>query len=204
MLTVLVIACPHALGLSFPLVVAITTAMGARNGILIRYRIAFEAAREIDIVIVDKTGTLTRGQFGVVDMVTADGWDADRALALASALEADSEHLIAQSIRRYARDRKLVIPPISNFSALKGRGVQAMFDGEIYYVGGPRLLEMLSLAPEANIAAFTNSANGRAPSVVYLTSNDRIIAAIAVADVIRAESKQSVQELNAMGIEVQC
>jgi P-type Cu2+ transporter len=93
--TVLVIACPHALGLAIPLVVAITTAMGAKNGILVRDRLALEAAREIDVVIFDKTGTLTQGQFGVVDMATADGWDSDRALALASALEADSEHLIA-------------------------------------------------------------------------------------------------------------
>src|SRR6185503_4756867 len=126
--TVLVIACPHALGLAIPLVVAITTAMGAKNGILIRNRLALEAAREIDIVIFDKTGTLTQGQFGVVDMVTAEGWDADRALSLAAALEGDSEHLIAQAVRRYARDRTVSLPSISNFSALKGRGVQADFE----------------------------------------------------------------------------
>jgi len=200
--TVLVIACPHALGLAIPLVVAITTAMGAKNGILVRNRLALEAAREIDIVIFDKTGTLTQGQFGVVDMVTADGWDSDRALALASALESDSEHLIAQSIRRFARDRKLVIPPISNFSALKGRGVQASFENETYYIGGPRLLEMLSLTPESSIADFTNSANSKAQSVVYLTTQEKIVAAIAIADVIRPESKQAVDELRSMGIEV--
>ena len=101
--TVLVIACPHALGLAVPLVVAITTAMGARNGILIRNRLALEAAREIDVVIFDKTGTLTQGQFGVVDTSTAEGWEPDRALSLAAALEGDSEHLIAQAVRRYAR-----------------------------------------------------------------------------------------------------
>ena len=100
---------------------------GRKNGILVRNRLALEAAREIDVVIFDKTGTLTQGQFGVVDMVTADGWDSDRALALAAALEGDSEHLIAQAIRRFARDRKLSLPSINNFSALKGRGVQADF-----------------------------------------------------------------------------
>ena len=200
--TVLVIACPHALGLAIPLVVAITTAMGAKNGILIRNRLALEAAREIDVVIFDKTGTLTQGQFGVVDMATADGWDSDRALALAAALESDSEHLIAQAIRRFARSRKLVIPPIKDFSALKGRGVQATFNNEIYYTGGPRLLEMLSLVPEANIKSFTDSANSKSQSVVYVTKKDKIIAAIAVADVIRPESKQAVQELSKMGIEV--
>jgi len=200
--TVLVIACPHALGLAIPLVVAITTAMGAKNGILIRNRLALEAAREIDIVIFDKTGTLTQGQFGVVDMVTADGWDSDRALSLAAALESDSEHLIAQAIRRFARDRKLVIPPVSNFSALKGRGVQAIFENETYYIGGPRLLEMLALTPTENIAVFTDSTNNKAQSIVYLTTKEKIIAAISIADVIRPESKQAIQELSKMGIEV--
>src|SRR5512134_394615 len=152
--TVLVIACPHALGLAIPLVVAITTALGARNGILVRNRLALEAAREIDVVIFDKTGTLTRGQFGVVEIATTEGWDADRALALAAALEGDSEHLIAQAIRRFARDRKLSLPSISGFTALQGRGVQATIENETYYVGGPRLLEMLSLRPEANLATF--------------------------------------------------
>lgn len=200
--TVLVIACPHALGLAIPLVVAITTAMGAKNGILVRNRLALEAAREIDVVIFDKTGTLTQGQFGVVDMATADGWDSNRALALAAALETDSEHLIAQAIRRFARDRKLTLPTISNFSALKGRGVQASVENETYYIGGPRLLEMLSLSPTSNIAAFTDSANNKAQSVVYLASKEKIIAAISIADVIRSESEQAVKELNKMGIEV--
>ncbi len=200
--TVLVIACPHALGLAVPLVVAITTAMGAQNGILVRDRLALEAAREIDIVIFDKTGTLTQGQFGVADMTTAEGWDSDRALALASALESDSEHLIAQAIRRFARDRQLVIPPVSNFSALKGRGVHATYDGQTYYIGGPRLLEMLALSPASNIKTFTDSANSNAQSVVYLTTKENIIAAIAVADVIRPESKQAVDELTKMGIQV--
>ena len=200
--TVLVIACPHALGLAIPLVVAITTAMGAKNGILVRDRLALEAAREIDVVIFDKTGTLTQGQFGVVDMATVDGWDSDQALALAAALESDSEHLIAQAIRRFARDRKLTLPSISNFSALKGRGVQATADHVTYYVGGPRLLEMLSLSPTSNIKSFTDSANDKAQSVVYLTKKEKIIAAISIADVIRPESKQAIQELSKMGIEV--
>ncbi len=200
--TVLVIACPHALGLAVPLVVAITTAMGAKNGILVRNRLALEAAREIDVVIFDKTGTLTQGQFGVVDTVTADGWDSAQALALAASLEADSEHLIAQSIRRFARDRKMTLPAISNFSALQGRGVQAEFENETYYVGGPRLLEMLGLVPKAAFKTFTDNANTDAQSVVYLTTKDRIIAGISIADVIRFESKKAVDELKAMGIEV--
>jgi Cu2+-exporting ATPase len=200
--TVLVIACPHALGLAIPLVVAITTAKGARNGILVRNRLALEAAREIDVVIFDKTGTLTKGQFGVVDMSTVEEWEADRALALAAALEGDSEHLIAQAIRRFARDRKLTVPSIGNFSALKGRGVQGTLDHETYYVGGPRLLEMLSLTPEGKIKDFTQAANGKAQTVVYLASKDKIVAAISIADVIRPESKQAIQSLQEMGIDV--
>ena len=200
--TVLVIACPHALGLAVPLVVAITTAMGARNGILVRNRLALEAAREIDVVIFDKTGTLTEGKFGVVDIVTAEGWNSDRAFALAAALEGDSEHLIAQAIRRVARERKLTMPPIRDFAALKGRGVQATAGNETYYVGGPRLLELLSLTPESNLATFTESANKNAETVVYLAAKDRLIAAISIADVIRRESKQAIQSLQEMGIEV--
>src|SRR5690606_13304424 len=100
--TVLVIACPHALGLAVPLVVAISTALGAKNGILVRDRLALETARQIDTVIFDKTGTLTEGRFGVVGIATVDGWTKDRALALAAAVEGDSEHPIAQGIRRMA------------------------------------------------------------------------------------------------------
>ncbi|GAB4473963.1 MAG: heavy metal translocating P-type ATPase [Anaerolineales bacterium] len=200
--TVLVIACPHALGLAVPLVVAITTALGARNGILIRDRLALEAARELDVVIFDKTGTLTQGKFGVVDIATAGGWEMDRALALAAALESDSEHLIAQAIRRHAQERKLQLPLIDNFKALKGRGVQATVDGVLYYVGGPRLLEMLSLTPAGEIRQFNTAANANAQSVIYLVTKDTIIAAIAIADVIRPESKRAVEELHRMGIEV--
>jgi Cu2+-exporting ATPase len=153
-------------------------------------------------VIFDKTGTLTEGNFGVVEVATAAGWYADRALALAAALEADSEHLIAQAIRRVVRERKLSLPSIKEFSALKGRGVQATAEDEMYYVGGPRLLEMLSLAPDSNIATFTGSANRNVQTVVYLTTKDKIIAAIAIADVIRPESKQAIKSLQDMGIEV--
>jgi Cu2+-exporting ATPase len=137
-----------------------------------------------------------------VDTATADGWEKDRALALAAALEGDSEHLIAQAIRRFARERKLTLPAINGFSALKGRGVQATVEKEMYYVGGPRLLEMLSLTPQGNVKDFTDAANNNVQSVVYLTTKDKIIAAISIADVIRPESKQAVRSLREMGIEV--
>jgi Cu2+-exporting ATPase len=126
--TVLVIACPHALGLAIPLVVAISTSMGAQNGILVRDRLALEAARELDVIIFDKTGTLTQGEFGVVGMETAFEWDKDRALALAAAVEGDSEHLIARGIRRKAEERKLDLPKATRFEAIKGRGVRAQIN----------------------------------------------------------------------------
>ncbi|GAB4505101.1 MAG: heavy metal translocating P-type ATPase [Anaerolineales bacterium] len=200
--TVLVIACPHALGLAVPLVVAITTSLGARNGVLVRDRLALEAAREIDVVVFDKTGTLTEGKFGVVGIQTWADWDADRALALAAAIEGDSEHLIAQAIRRAARERGLALPPIREFSALKGRGVQAVYEGQTVYVGGPRLLEMLRLPLPDDLAAFTHQAEARAQTVIYLCTEEAVIAAFAVADVIRPQSREAIQRLHRMGVEV--
>ncbi len=200
--TVLVIACPHALGLAVPLVVAITTSMGARNGILVRNRLALEAARNIDVVVFDKTGTLTEGKFGVVGIAAIKGWDDDRALALAAAIEGDSEHLIARAIRDASNDHKVDLPTISNFSAIKGRGVQATFDGKSVYMGGPRLLEKLELTPSESLSGFADEAGRKAQSVVYLVVENEVVAAFAVADKIRSESKQAVQRLHEMGVEV--
>jgi len=200
--TVLVIACPHALGLAIPLVVAISTSMGARNGILVRDRLALEAAREIDTVIFDKTGTLTEGAFGVVNMATVEGWDTDRALALAAAVEGDSEHLIARSIRRKAEERGAAPPAVDDFEAIKGRGIRAAHDGRVVYVGGPRLLEMLEADLPDDLARFTESAGGKGQSVVYLVDGERPVAAFALADVVRPESHQAVKRLQTMGIQV--
>jgi len=200
--TVLVIACPHALGLAVPLVVAITTSMGARNGILVRDRLSLEAARNIDVVVFDKTGTLTEGKFGVVGTSISEGWDENRALALAAAIEGDSEHLIARAIRNASFDLKAGSLTISSFSAIKGRGVQAVFEGKTVYVGGPRLLEMLAISPSSKLSRFADEAGRKAQSVVYLIVEKEIAAAFAVADVIRPESKQAVQRLHALGVEV--
>ncbi len=200
--TVLVIACPHALGLAVPLVVAITTSMGARNGILVRDRRALEAAREINTVIFDKTGTLTKGEFGVVGQATAEGWDEARALALASAVEGDSEHLLAQAIRKAASARQVQPPAVEHFEAIKGRGVQAMLDGKPVYVGGPRLLEMLGLKLEPRLAQFAETAGQKSQSVLFLVAENRVAAAFAVADVLRPESKRAVQRLHEMGVQV--
>jgi Cu2+-exporting ATPase len=199
---VLVIACPHALGLAIPLVVAISTSQGARHGILVRDRLALEEARQIDVVIFDKTGTLTEGQFGVVNMQTAHDWDADKALALAFAVEGDSEHLIARGIRRAAQERKLTPPSVSDFVAIKGRGIRAHYEGRTVYVGGPRLLEMLEIDLPESLAHFTEDAGRKGQSVVYLVDETQPVAAFALADVIRPESKEAVSRLHSMGIDV--
>jgi Cu2+-exporting ATPase len=200
--TVLVIACPHALGLAIPLVVAISTSMGARSGILVRDRLALEAAREIDTVIFDKTGTLTEGEFGVVDMAAIEGWDGDRALALATAIEGDSEHLIARGIRHEAVERGVSPLEVDDFAAIKGRGIRATLDGHTVYVGGPQLLEMLGSDLPDVLAHFTEATNQKGQTVVYLVDEEQTGAAFALADIVRPESRQAVKRLQAMGVEV--
>ncbi|MCZ7542078.1 MAG: heavy metal translocating P-type ATPase [Anaerolineae bacterium] len=203
--TVLVIACPHALGLAIPLVVAITTSIGAKNGILVRDRLALEQARDIDVVIFDKTGTLTKGEFGVVGVKTAGddaNWDDDAALALAAAVEGDSEHTIARGIRQSAAERALALPEVADFEAIKGRGVRAMHDGRAVHLGGPRLLEMLDLAPPEGLRQFAEGANEKGQTVVYLVRDGQALAAFALADVIRPESRAAVRKLHDMGVEV--
>jgi len=204
--TVLVIACPHALGLAVPLVVAITTAKGAQNGILVRDRLALEKARQVNMIVFDKTGTLTEGEFGVVGVQTANGWSEDDALALAAAVEGDSEHTIARGFRKSAEARKLILPSVSEFEAIKGRGVQAQSDGHSVYVGGPRLLEMLELELPEKLAQFEQEANQKGQSVVNLVQDGpdgkQVAAAFSLADVIRPESKQAIDKLHQLGVSV--
>lgn len=200
--TVLVIACPHALGLAIPLVVAISTALGAKNGILVRNRLALEEARLINTVIFDKTGTLTEGRFGVVDMLVTGDRNEQEILGLAFAVEGDSEHPIARGIRQKAEDEGASSEKISNFEAIKGRGIKAQWHDKTVYVGGPRLLELLELKLSGDIEKFADKANQNAQTVVYLVIEDAIGAAFALADVIREESKQAVQKLHDLGVQV--
>ena len=200
--TVLVIACPHALGLAIPLVVAISTTMGAKNGILVRDRLALEAARKIDIVVFDKTGTLTEGKFGVVSIAVEEADVENDVLAIAAAVESDSEHLIAKSFLSAVKERDLNIPSASQFEAIKGKGIRAVVSQKMYYVGGPRLLETQDVKLSPKVEAFTKSAGEKGQSVVYLILDSKIQAAFALADVVRKESKLAVQELHKMGIEV--
>jgi Cu2+-exporting ATPase len=200
--TVLVIACPHALGLAVPLVVAISTSLGASKGILVRNRLALEAAREIDTIIFDKTGTLTEGRFGVVGMTVVEGWTEEQAVALAAGVEGDSEHLIAQGIRRMTEGSDLAPVPVNNFEAIKGRGIKAEYKEHTVYVGGPRLLEMLNLELPEVLTAFNEEAGRKGQTVVYLIVDKVVIAAFSLADVIRPESHTTVERLIKMGINV--
>jgi len=200
--TVLVTACPHALGLAIPLVVAISTAMGAENGILVRDRLSLEEARKLDVIVFDKTGTLTEGKFGVVSIETIDGNNENDMLATAAAVEGDSEHLIAKSFLRAAGERNLKVPTATEFEAIKGKGIQAKVSEKKYFVGGPRLLESLKIKLPANLEKFSQSSGKKGQSVVYLVEGQKTLAAFALADVVRKESKIAVRELHKLGIEV--
>ncbi len=206
LVTVLVIACPHALGLAIPLVIAISTTLGARNGLLVRNRRGLEEARNVTAVVFDKTGTLTRGEFGVVAVTPALGVDPDTALGLTAAVEADSEHPIAQGIVRTARERRVTAPRAERFEALPGRGVRAVADGRTYYVGGPALLRSLEVQPDSVIMQGAEVASQRGQTVVYLVEEAsgarRVLASLAVADVVRPESADAVRALHDAGIQV--
>ncbi len=200
--TVLVIACPHALGLAIPLVVAINTSLAARNGMLVRDRIAMEKSRNLDAIIFDKTGTLTEGEHGVVDMATVDGIEEDDALALAAAVEGDSEHMIARAIRQAADERDVSIPDTSDFEAMKGRGVRARVTGEEVYVGGPNLLTYIDTEVPSSLQQFVDKAGENGQTVVYVVREGEPIAAFAMADVIRESSYRVVDALHDLDIEV--
>jgi P-type Cu2+ transporter len=206
LVTVLVIACPHALGLAVPLVIAISTTLGARSGLLVRDRRGLEDARNVTAVVFDKTGTLTRGEFGVVQITTASGVTDEEVLRLASAVEADSEHPIAQGIVRSARERQLDGARATRFEALPGRGVRADVNGRTLYVGGPALLRALGAEPEPTVRSGEVAAGARGQAVVYLVEETgtarRVLAALAVADVVRPESAEAVRALHDAGVQV--
>jgi Cu2+-exporting ATPase len=200
--TVLVVACPHALGLAIPLVIAISTTLAARNGILVRDRLALEEARKLSTVVFDKTGTLTRGEQGLVGVVAAGNADENEALAIAAAIEGDSEHMVAQALRKAAGERELVLPTVTNFNSLPGRGVQATVNGRVFKVGGPRLLEAEGITLLDEYAEQTRRWGERGQSVVYLIDERQVIAAFALADVIRPESREAIATLRSQGVNV--
>jgi P-type Cu2+ transporter len=195
--TVLVIACPHALGLAIPLVIAISTALAARNGILVKDRLALERMRGVDAVLFDKTGTLTQGRPQVTGVAATDP-DPDRMLRQAGAVEADSEHPLARAVVAAARDRG-DLPRATGFRAMTGRGVQAEVEGVTVAVGGPALLRQLGLAEPEALAGELEGWRGRGAAVLYVVRDDKVVGALSLEDAVRPESRQAVEELHRLG-----
>ena len=200
--TVLVIACPHALGLAIPLVIAISTEQAAKAGVLIKNRIALERMRTVDVVLFDKTGTLTKGEPEVRNTTTVDGGSAEELLALAAAVESDSEHPVARAIVRAAQGKNLVLPAATGFTSMTGRGVRATVNGRTVQVGGPALLRELGLDEPESLAASTNEWMGRGAAVLHVIDGETILGAVSLEDAIRPESRQAVAALQSRGIKV--
>jgi Cu2+-exporting ATPase len=199
--TVLVIACPHALGLAIPLVITLSTAMSARAGILVKDRLSLERMRQVDTVLFDKTGTLTKGRHTVTAVGSVDG-DESRVLRLAGAAEADSEHPLAKAIVRVAEERVGTLPRASGFRSMTGRGVEADVDGAGVAVGGPSLLKERGLDPPPAMEGSIRSWEGRGAAVLHVLEGDRVIGAIALEDEVRPESKEAIDHLHRMGVTV--
>ncbi len=200
--TVLVIACPHALGLAVPLVVAISTTIGARAGLLVRDRRGLEEARDLDVVVFDKTGTLTLGAFRVVDITVAGSLSADAALAIAAAVEADSEHPIARAVVATAKEREIAFESAGDFRSFPGRGVAATVAGTTYHLGGPSLLEAERITVPPALASAEARASERGQTAIYLARGSQALAVFAVADAIREESREAVRALHERGMDV--
>ncbi|HLS72235.1 MAG TPA: heavy metal translocating P-type ATPase, partial [Actinomycetaceae bacterium] len=197
-ITVLVIACPHALGLAIPLVVSISTERAARGGVLIKDRAAMERMRVVDTVLFDKTGTLTKGEPALTDITTTGGYEAGDLLRLAAAAEAESEHPLARAIVAAAEDRGLQVPPASNFRAATAVGVRATVEGHEVQVGGPALLAQHSAEPLRASAPWSEAG----ATVLHVLIDGKVTGAVALADEIREESRQAVEALHQLGIRV--
>ncbi|MGE3526246.1 MAG: heavy metal translocating P-type ATPase, partial [Gemmatimonadales bacterium] len=199
MVTVMVITCPHALGLAVPLVIAVSTSISARQGLLIRDRSAFERARNLTAVVFDKTGTLTEGSFGVSQVIPLGGGPEAEVLRVAAAVENQSEHPIARGIVEAARERDIEIPEARDFSSLPGKGAEAAVDGRRVRVLSPGALREAGLeAHDERLAR----ARSEGKTVVYVIVDDAPIGALALGDVIRPESREAVGRLREMGVQV--
>jgi Cu2+-exporting ATPase len=199
--TVLVIACPHALGLAIPLVISLSTAVSARAGILVKDRLALERMRSIDTVLFDKTGTLTKGAHVVTGVTAVGRLDEDAVLLLAGGVESDSEHPLARAIVAAARERGEVARA-DNFRSLTGRGVEATIDGARYAVGGPALLRERGITVPDELQPAVDGWQGRGAAVLYLVDDGRIVGALALEDEVRPEAREAVADLKEMGVKV--
>jgi len=198
MVTVMVIACPHALGLAVPLVVAVSTALGAGHGLLIRDRAAFERARELRAVVFDKTGTLTEGRFGVTDVVRLRDLDEPAVLRFAAAIESRSEHPIAAGVVRSVTEKRIAYPAPDDFRAIPGKGAEGIVEGKKVEVVGPGFLRERDLVtPDERLTRIAEEGK----TVVYVLVDGKVQGAIALADLIRPESREALRTLKSMGIQ---
>ena len=200
--TVLIIACPHALGLAIPLVTSISTAKSARSGILVKDRLALEQMRNVDAVLFDKTGTLTKGEHALTGVAATGGAGEDDVLALAAAVESDSEHPLARAIVAAARERGLDVPPATEFRSMTGRGVQASIDGAPAAVGGPALVRERGMAVPDDLTGRIDDWKSRGAAVLYVIRDDQIVGALALEDQVREESRAAVKALHERGVTV--
>ena len=200
--TVLVIACPHALGLAIPLVTAISTSKSARSGILVKDRLALEAMRNIDTVLFDKTGTLTLGEHQVAGIAATDGVEENELLRLAGAVEADSEHPLARAIHTHAKEQVEQLPTASGFESMTGRGVEAEVEDVHVAVGGPALLRDRGLDVPDDLEEATDDWRDRGAAVLYVVRDDTVIGALALEDQVREASREAVAQLHEAGVTV--
>ncbi len=202
--TVLIIACPHALGLAIPLVIAISTSLGAQNGLLVKDRLALERARNLDMVIFDKTGTLTltRGSPAVTEVAATPGTTEDDLIARAAAVESNSEHPLAKAIVAEANRRSLTQLSATNFVVLPGRGAEALVEGNSVVIGGPRLLIEAKVTMPSVVEKLTTGWASDGKTVLYAVAQDQLLGAFAVEDKIRPESREAVTELHRLGVRV--
>jgi Cu2+-exporting ATPase len=200
--TVLIIACPHALGLAIPLVIAISTSLGAQNGLLVKDRLALERARNLDMVIFDKTGTLTRGSPALSGVAAAPGSNESDLLADAAAVEANSEHPLAKAIVAEPKRRNLPMLQAANFESLPGRGARAQVSGKSVIIGGPRLLTEGKVIVPPEVEKLTTQWASEGKAVLYVVAEGKLLGAFAVEDEIRPESNEAVKELHRLGIRV--
>jgi P-type Cu2+ transporter len=197
---VLVIACPHALGLAIPLVASISTTLSVRNGFLIRKRIALESARKINTVLFDKTGTLTKGEYGVVKVWAIKPHDENKVVQLAASVDAKSEHFIAKAIVSDAKKRSLQLSPLTNFSRIPGKGVQGNVENKAVLVGGVKILEHTQVELPKNLVHEIQTDQQRKNTILFVIEEKKLIGILALADVIREESREAIAELKKRGI----
>jgi len=202
LVAVLVIACPHALGLAVPLVASISSTLAARNGFLVRQRLALEAARNIDIVLFDKTGTLTKGEYGVTNIWLIKTQNKIELLQLAASVDSRSEHFISRAIIEKAKENDISFLEVKEFSRIPGKGVKGLVNNLEIFVGGSAMVGQFGLSLPEEYKKEIEAENKKGKTIIYVLSKDEILGVFALADLIREESRQAVNELKNMGVKV--